>query len=348
MKKVADPCLFNLVRNFFKIYLPNEKKCSIHTIRAYRNALELLFDYIKTKQNVNLLEITFEMIDRAAVASFLEWLEMERGCSVSTRNHRLHCIRAFYAYAANVEPTAVIYRDEVCKVKAAAESKSIVEYMSETAIKVILEQPDITVQKGLRDQFLMLLMYDTGARIQEILDIRLKDISLGYPVTVSLHGKGSKIRSVPIMPKTVEHIQKYIERFHGRYVPHSDQYLFYVDRQGCRKRMTEDNVRRFVNAYGIEAKNVCCEVPDNVHPHIFRHSRAMHLYQHGMALPLISEWLGHSHMETTLIYAYADTELKRMAIEKATSLDSPLRDHLNPERYKVDDEATLKRLYGLR
>jgi site-specific recombinase XerD len=128
----------------------------------------------------------------------------------------------------------------------------------------------------------------------------------------------------------------------------SSQYLFYVVRSGTKKRMTEDNARKMMHIYGVEARKSCIEVPENVHPHLWRHSRAMHLYRHGMPLVEISQWLGHANLETTLIYAHADTEHKRRAIECSTPDGSPLKKHLDSERFQIDDVDTLKRLWGLR
>jgi site-specific recombinase XerD len=112
--------------------------------------------------------------------------------------------------------------------------------------------------------------------------------------------------------------------------------------------MTEDNVRKLVKSYGTKAKEIDPTIPKNLHPHMFRHSIAMHLYQNGVALPLVSQWLGHSRLETTLIYAYADTEQKRKAIENAIPEDSTLKEFLNADRYTIDDDETIKALYGLK
>jgi hypothetical protein len=147
------------------------------------------------------------------------------------------------------------------------------------------------------------------------------------------------------MKKTDEFMDSYLRTFHEDKSGYPEQYLFYVIRNGERKRMCTDNARRLIKSYGVEARSVCVEVPENVHPHIFRHSRALHLYQHGMPLSLISELLGHAQLETTLIYARADTEMKRKAIESATPHDSPLKEFVDAERYKVDDDETLKRLF---
>ena len=349
MAGIADVTLFSLVHDFFRIYLPDMRHSSPHTIRAYQTSLELLFDFVKNKKKISLSEITFEMIDHSMLSSFLDWLEHERGCSVSTRNHRLMCISAFYAYAAKMEPTTVIHQAELCKVPRKKPDKpEIIEYMSESAVKAILAQPDTSTPKGLRDQFLMIFLYDTAARIQETLDIRLADIRPGKTPTVILRGKGSKVRTVPLMEKTVEHFQNYSKVFHPGESAHSEQYLFYVLRCGQKNRMCEDNARRMIFAYGEDAKKICAEVPDNVHPHLWRHSRAMHLYQRGMDLTLVSQWLGHARLDTTIIYARADTEQKRRAIAEATPPDSPLKEKLNAERFTVNDEDVLKQLYGLR
>ena len=349
MTRVADVTLFSLVHDFFKIYLPNIRHSSPHTIRAYQTSLELLFDFVKAKKHIALSEITFEMIDCNMLSAFLDWVENERGCSIPTRNHRLMCICAFYAYAARMEPTAVVHHAEIYKVPRKKPTEpEIIEYMTEASVKAILKQPDTTTTKGLRDRFLMVLLYDTAARIQELLDIRIKDVHPGKTPTITLHGKGSKVRTVPLMEKTMEHFRNYVHVFHSEEGPYSNQRLFYVIRHGQKNRMCEDNARRLIHAYGVAAKELCPEVPDNVHPHLWRHSRAMHLYRHGMDLTLVSQWLGHARLDTTLIYAHADTERKRKAIEEATPADSPLKEKLNAARFTIEDEDVLKRLYGLR
>ena len=348
MGRITDQTLFSLVHDFFKIHLPNEKKCSSNTIRAYQKSLELLFDYVKMRKGIPLTKLTFKMINRKLLLEFLDYLELERRCSATTRNHRLHCIRAFYGYAAKVDMTAVIHWDEIKKVDIAIVPEALVAHMSEIAVQAMLAQPDTSTRKGLRDFFLMLFLYQTGARVQELLDIRLCDIQAGRVFVVTLRGKGSKSRSVPLRNKTTKHLEEYVKVFHPSESLYSDQYLFYVIRNGANKRMTEDNVRYLVQEYGKAARLACCEVPEKVHPHLFRHSLAMHLYQSGVDLTLVSQWLGHANLKTTLIYARADTELKRKAIEKAVPEDSPLKELLDAERYKVDDDETLKRLCGLK
>ena len=314
--------LFTLVRSFFLVFLPEEQKCSQNTIRSYRKSLELLFDFVKERNSVAFNEITFEMMDRNTVSEFLSYLETERNCSISTRNHRLHCIRAFFKYAAQEDITVIAHLEEIQKVKRAKQPETIVEHMSEDAVQAILKQPDTYTEKGKRDAFLLLFLYKTGARVQELVDIRLCDIQLGKYPKVTIHGKGAKTRSIPLRDDVVQHLKKYLALFHPEQNLFSEQYLFYVTRNQNRKRMTEDNVRKLIAKYGVQARKICKEVPENVHPHLFRHSWAMVLYQNGVDLTLISQWLGHSNLETTLIYAHADTELKRKALEKAVPVES--------------------------
>ncbi len=348
MSKIADETLFKLIHDFLLIYLPTQRNSSPNTIRAYKTSLEMLLDFIKEYNQTSLSKVTFRMLDRKAVSAFLTYLEAEKRCCISTRNHRLKCIKAFLKYAAMVEPSAVIYQAELSKIPLKKEIASpSVEYMSENAVSILLKEPDTSQKLGIRNQFFMILAYDTGARVQELVDLRLRDIRLGKTPTAILSGKGGKVRSVPLMKATVQHLSRYLSVFHHQENMLSDRPLFYTIRQGEVQPLSCDGIRKWMKQYGLSAKEKCNEIPDNVHPHLFRHSRAMHLYQNGMDLTLVSQWLGHANLETTLIYAHADTEQKRMAIEKATPKSSPANNE-QLARYNVDDDEVLKRLYGLK
>lgn len=348
MSKIADKLLFELIRDFFVVYLPKQRCCSEHTIRAYRIALNQLLDFVKQRNSIALYEVTFAMLAKEVVLEYLDWLETDKNCCIQTRNLRLAAIRAFFTYAASMDATVCPYLYDLKKIPKKKYKQQVVGYMSEAAVSALLRQPDTSTKKGLRDQFLMILLYDTAARIQEMVDLRLCDFRLGKTPVVTLHGKGSKIRIVPIMEKTVQHLERYLDVFHCGEAQHSEQYLFYSQRNGLKCRMTTENARKIMKSYVPEAKQSCPDVPEHLHPHLWRHSRAMHLYQHGMDLSLISQWLGHTRMETTLIYAHADTEQKRRAIEKAMSTQQPFdvsTDNLPNWR---NDEDLIARLYGLK
>jgi len=348
MSKVADETLFRLIHDYLVVYLPSQRNSSPNTIRAYRTSLEMLLDFVKHQNRIPLCKVSFRMLNEKSVASFLDSLETERGCGINTRNHRLKCIKSFLKYAAMIEPTAVLHRAELFKVPMKKDlNPAVVEYMSESAVKVLLAEPDASTKLGLRDRFFMILSYDTAARVQELADLRLRDIRLGKTPTIVLTGKGSKTRAVPLMRPTVLHLNNYLDAFHSGESLLSERPLFYTVRGGAPGSLSCDGIRKWMKRYGAAAREKCSEIPENVHPHLFRHSRAMHLYQNGMDLTLVSQWLGHASLEATLIYAHADTEQKRAAIEKATPKSNTLQE--NPSsRFDVNDEEVLKRLYGLK
>lgn len=346
MLKPKNPLLFKLIHSFLTEYLPNQRGCSRNTINSYRIALNIFVSFAARENEIPLSELTFDVLNRELTSKFMRHLEVVKHNEIRTCNHRLTCIRSFFQYVSMMEPTLTIFLSEIEKVPTKSIPKHTVEHMSETAVSTILSMPDVTTEKGIRDQFLMVMLYDTGARIQEILSLKVEDIHLGNTPTILVTGKGNKRRSIPLMEQTIKQFSRYMNIFH----PHSDskEYLFYIVQKDCRQKMSDDNVRKLLRKYGEEARQICLEVPINIYPHLWRHSRAMHLYQHGMDLTLISQWLGHAHLETTLIYAHADTEHKRQAIQKATPSDSPI--HLNggSERFCIDDETLLRKLYGLK
>jgi len=348
MGRVVDVGLFNVIHDFFKVYLPNQRRCSQHTIRAYRTAVDGFIDFVREQRCVELLSVTFEMLNSGMLSAYLDSIEA-KGCGVATRNARLNGIRSFFAYASKMDITAIAHKADISKIPLKKPVEvDIVAYMSEKAVKALLAQPNPLTKKGLRDGFLMLMMYDTAARIDSVLSIRLCDVKLGKTPTVTLHTKGGKEHSVPLMKQTAEHYKNYLKVFHPDESAYSEQPLFFTLHYGCKTKMDESTVRKFIGAYADVARERCTEIPKGVHPHMLRHSRAMHLYQHGMELTLVSQWLGHVQLDTTLVYARADTEQKRKAIESATPMGSPLKEKLNSKRFSVTDDETLKRLYGLK
>ena len=337
---------FQLVKDFLTVYIPWQKASSPNTVRAYRDALNLLLGYLKEIGNFKLSQISFDIITRQTVESYLDWLEVTRNNSVATRNHRLSCIRTFYRYASGRDMLVTACSFELEKIPIKKTIKGhIVKFFEEDALKTILCQPNTVTKKGIRDLFYIILMYDTAARNQEILDLKVSDIYTSAKEShVVITGKGSKTRIVPLMRKTVEHFNNYLHVFHDGQI--SNSLLFYVVQKGHRQAISPDAVGKFMKIYGKTAREQNSNVPENLHPHMIRHSRSMHLYRGGMPLPLLSEWLGHAQLETTMIYAYADTKMKREAIEKATSVINPLKQDEKITPWQDDDEL-IKRLYGL-
>ncbi len=338
---------FKLIRDFLTIYLPQQKAASPNTIKSYKNTMNLFLDYSVKKLEITMIDLEFQHLTRDLTDSFLDWLENDRRCSIASRNQRLAGLRAFYRYAAGRDATLTVYYQELLSIPKKKQSKSHeIEFFSEDALQTILSQPDLKSRYGMRNLMFMILLYDTGARVQEILDLRLENIHLaGSTPYLTIAGKGRKTRLVPIMKKTVEHLEKYMNCFHKN--PNGKNDLFYITRKGHTQAMSPDNVGKFIKKYGDMARSKNAEIPAHLYPHMFRHSRSMHLYRNGMPLPLLSEWLGHAQMHTTLTYyANADTKMKQEAIENATSCFNPLFS----DDYDINwenDEVMIKKLCGL-
>jgi site-specific recombinase XerD len=344
-----DNLLFGHIRDFLLVHLPRRKNYSEHTVQSYRAAIDQLLDFIAACQRIPFDRIEFKHFTPDILNAWLDDIEAARGCSAATRNQRRASIGAFLKYCAAVDVTTVVYRQMMKKVPIKKTGQAeLVEHMSEAAVSALLNTPDPKTRKGIRDRFFMALMYDLGARCQEMLDLRVKDLRISISPAATLHGKGGKIRSNPLRPKTVDLLRDYLAHYHPNESDYSEEYLFYLDTHGKRHPLSHDCVERFLRIYGDKARQQCAEVPARVHSHLLRHSRAMHLYQHGVDLSFISQWLGHANIETTLVYAHADTELKRAAIAAASMQGDPLASKLNSERYKVSDKDTLKKLMGLR
>ena len=347
--KTPDDALYPTIRDYLRVHLAKLRNLSEHTVRSYANALTEFVEYVSRQRRIPMRSVAFADFTKRSVCDFLDHLENERKRSVATRNLRLNAIRGFLSYAASCDVSAVAIRNDVATVPFKKPRQSgIVQHMTTKAVPAIFTAVDMKSQRGFRDLCLLAMLYDTGARVQELLDIRLADVDLGKSPTVMLRGKGRKTRVVPMSVRMASLLREYVSRAHCGKTRDSEDNLFFTVRNGCPTRMTEDNVRHLARHYGTMARKCCKEVPKNVHPHLFRHSRAMHLYEHGMDLMLVSQWLGHAQFKTTLIYARADPEMKRKAIERATAKDARLRDLIKPKRMKVDDDNLLKRLYGLK
>lgn len=344
--KLRDEKLFKLIRNYLLVYLPVQREASAHTVTDYRTVLSQYLSFAAEKKDIKLNAVTFDMFNRENVDAYLDYLTTEKGFSTATRNNRLAAIRAFVSYASACYPEYMALESELSAIKVQKDDPfSKVDYMTESAVTALLNEPDAKTKIGLRDRFLMIFLYDSGARISEALGVRLRDVKLGNSPQVLLFGKGNKVRTVPLMEKTVEHLQQYIAVFHKEESLTSAATLFYILHKGKKEPMNDETVRVRLQKYADSAREKCPEIPQKVHPHLWRHTRAMHLYQHGMDLSLVSQWLGHANLSTSLIYAYADTQHKRDAIEKAMGGEhSGITD---ATLCTVDDDALLKKLYGM-
>ena len=248
------------------------------------------------------------------IERFLDWLETERKSSISTRNLRLTAIHSFFRYAQAESPEALYHYQKVLAIPVKKKHQAVVEHLSPEGIKVLLEQPDKSTSQGRRDLPLISLMYDSGARVQEIIELSVKDFIPGGNPVLILTGKGNKTRRVPIMKNTAVLVEAYISE-NRLGLAHKTNYPLFTNRQ--HNKLTKEGVAYVINKYAVMAHEVSDKVPEKVRCHMLRHSKAVHLLQAGVNLIYIRDFLGHSDIKTTEIYARADAELKRKALENA-------------------------------
>lgn len=336
MKSNSD-IFWSYLKTYFSVYLPKQRNSSPHTITACRDTWNLLLRYLFQEKGISGSKITMDDITSVAVMGFLDYMSESRGWMPSTRNHRLSCIRSFFDYVACQEPALYVYAAGLKSIPSQKKGKKdIIEYMSREAMKTLLGIPDPETRNGLRDQFFMSLMYDTAARDCEMLAMRLSDYNESS-LTVYLMGKGAKPRLVPVSAETTGLFTRYRQRMHPENA--GGESMFYTIHKHMKTEMSDDNVARFIKKYADAARKENPDIPDRVHPHMFRKSRAMHLYQAGMNLSVLSEFLGHEDPQTTLIYARADVEMKRDAICKAT--ENSMAIHPDTEKPIWEDNADI-------
>lgn len=310
---------FGLVRTWLTVHLPRARRLSPHTIRSYKTALTALLDYLAETRGIGLAEVTFDALDHATIAGFTVWLAETRHLAPSSANQRLAAIKSFLGYCASEDPTLVTIWLDVKQVRPMRTPTPIPDALSMPAVDALIRAPGQHTPRGVRDTTLILVIFDTAARIQEALDLTPADIQTrpGHG-QVTLTGKGRRVRTVPIMDKTARHLDQYLDTFHTS-TPQPDAPLFYTARRGQRQPMSQDNITYLLNKHADTARPHCPELPGRIHAHQLRHARAMQMLRAGVPLPHIKEFLGHANITTTSIYASADNQMVREALQKAAS-----------------------------
>lgn len=302
-------------------YLPGQSGCSMNTVRSYRDAFSLLLLYCRDERQLPPHKLTLERIDRHLVEGFLQWLENCRGCSTSTRNNRLAAIHAFYTYLQYETPHFLGRCQEILSISYKKAQKKVMSYLTLDEIQALLAQPSANTTAGRRDLAMLSLLYDTGARVQELADLTFGDVRLSSPTVIRLTGKGGKARLVPIMTPTEKLLRAYLEEHDPSYSLHSGYPLF-CNRDG--RKLTRAGIAYILNKYVMQAQSMGLVSPQTVvSPHVLRHSKAMHLLQSGVNLVYIRDLLGHADVSTTEVYARADERFKREALMLAYPSPSP-------------------------
>lgn len=303
--------------NFFTEYLGNEAGLSTNTIKSYRDAFILFFRYLEEVGICKISKLKMDILNADNVTGFLDWLEESRSSSISSRNQRLAALRAFCCYIARICPEEISTCQDILKIRIKKTSNKPVEYLRVDAIEYLLKMPKSHSKQGIRDLALISLMYESGCRVQELIDLKIGDISFRSPNTVKLTGKGSKARIIPISVNATSIIKSYLKSIDNNNVASQ----VFINRYG--KPLSRSGVSYVLSKYGQMACKTQPELyPTRLHPHILRHSKAMHLLENGVNLIYIRDFLGHSSVTTTEIYARCNPELKRKYIEEASSLIS--------------------------
>ena len=303
------------ISDFISRYLPNEKGASANTISAYRDTFVLLLNFAQKEKHVKIEKLTLEKITKETIIEFLDWIQRERKCSNSTRNSRLAAIHSFYRYLQYESMDYLHECQKILSVRFKKTKRESITYLTIEGIKLLLQQPDTTTSRGRRDLTLLSLMYDTGARVQETIDLTSSMLRLNKPATIKIVGKGNKARLVPMLDAQLEHLKNYLKE-NRLNEPFANMYpLFFNSRK---EKLTRAGINYIVQKYVKTArKENGMIIPENISCHSLRHSKAMHLLQAGVNLVYIRDILGHVSIQTTEIYARADSKQKREALEKA-------------------------------
>lgn len=311
--------------DFLSAYLPHQKNVSKNTIRSYRDMFKLLITYSQDIKKIPAEKVTLNVLSSEWINGFLEWLETDRKCSISTRNQRLAALHSFFRYVQAEELAGLFHFQKIVSISIKKAKKPMVEHLTPEAVKLLLDQPDRHTPKGRRDLTLMSVLYDSGARVQELIDMRLCDVTLQSPAVLALTGKGNKTRRVPIMKNTASLLQNFL--LENKLNKHwKNENPLFTNNQ--HHKLTKEGITYILSKYVESARKTSTLLPAKVNNHMLRHSKAMHLLQAGVNLIYIRDFLGHVDLKTTEVYARADTEMKRKAIENVYPdlIDSNLPD----------------------
>lgn len=301
--------------DFLGKYLPAERGMSENSIKAYRDTFVLLIRYFLEERRTPVNKITLDKIDQDAVTAFLEWIENAKGCGVSTRNVRLAALRSFFSFLEYENPTRIHQAQKILSIPVKKGEKKSIKYLSVDGIRLLLQQPDRRTPVGRRDLAMLALMYDTGARVQEIADLKSECVRMEKPYTISITGKGRKTRTVPLLDMQMEILISYMREQCLDRSENAARYLF-TNRSG--RKLTRGGITYLLHKYLVMAKDKNpALIPEGISCHSLRHSRAMHLLQADVPLIYIRDLLGHESVVTTEIYAKTDSRRKREVLTNA-------------------------------
>lgn len=333
---------YQLIRDFLTEYLIRRRNFSDKTARSYRQTLNLLRNYFYQEKNIRFDRMDFACFSRNSIYDFLMWLKETRGNSTQTLNLRLSAIKSFLKYCSEEDMELMSIYLDVASIHAfKGVKKASVEYLTQEQLKLLFSLPDITTRLGRRDRFFMILAYESGARIQEMLDFQLSCIiRSGNSVKVRIHGKGNKTRFVPLLKLTVKHLDSYLAEFHKG--SPQEALLFYTVHDSQQTQMKPGTVDYFLKKYGKLGHIAEATFPEGLHAHMLRHSIAMAMYKKGIPISYIRDFLGHSSIETTTVYSYSDEETMLKALESVEHEGMGGTQHTKRKNWKGKEQYLLE------
>ncbi|MDO9580473.1 MAG: tyrosine-type recombinase/integrase [Bacteroidales bacterium] len=303
------------INAFLNEYVPSQKSCSNHTLKSYQYALVLYIGFLETAKGIRAESLSGECFSRQIIEEWLQWLMEQRNCSPETCNNRLASLRSFLKYLGSRDILLLHLFEDATRIPRKKEFRKKVKGMSKKAVQALLSVPDVSTKAGRRDLSLMMILYSTAARMDEILSLKAQQLHLdAEKPNVTIIGKGSKIRTLYLLPKAVAHLKKYLKEFHGE-TPHPKAYVFYSRNTGVYGKMSQTAVNKQLKKHAGAAHKLCDEVPLDLHAHQLRHAKASHLLEDGMNIVQISFMLGHEQLQTTMVYmdVTLEQELKALA-----------------------------------
>ena len=298
-----------LVQEFLTTYIIGECNYSLNTKTSYATTFHLLLEFMKEEKNIKPNKIEIETITKEVMIQFLDWLETNRNVSISSRNQRLACIKSFYKFVQSNEPDLFDTCVLILSIKNKKVPNKMISYFSENELKIMINY--LNNSKNLKKLTMICVLYETGARVSEFINIRLNDLNLSDNASITLYGIGITTRVVPISDELVKLINKYLKEV---YINYGDDYLFY---SAQKKKYYRNSINKIIT---VLVANLKTKHPNyfkgTYHPHSFRHTKATHLYNNGTPLLYVKEFLGHSTISSTEIYATPDSKKQREEILK--------------------------------
>jgi len=307
-------------------FLPGQRNVSPNTIKSYCDAFKQYLSFMQEEHRIRPEKLSFSSATVTSIKEFLQWLETSRNVSASTRNQRLAAIHSFFRFAQTEYPEILFESQKIIGIPFKKKQQQLIPHLTMDQLAYLFKQPNTTTKRGRRDLTLMVVLYDAGARVQELIDLRVCEVRLAQPSTITLTGKGNKKRVVPILDKTRSLLESYMTENHLLETGRQQSPLFHNSRY---QAFTRPGITYILNKYFKQAKLSHSKetFPNKLHPHMIRHSKALHLLEAGVNLIYIRDLLGHVSVTTTEIYLKFDTELKRKVLEAAypqvVSQDTP-------------------------